>query len=76
MVLKLKKLVLALGVLFAFSAMGLVGCGSSEPTPTEGDAEITKQTPKNENPQAQAAREAAKENTSMQTEEPPPPDGN
>ncbi len=46
----MKNLLLCLAVL----AIGLVGCGG-DPAPTEGDAAITKDMPKTQEPPASAA---------------------
>ena len=68
----MKKLI-ALGGLTAIACMGLIGCASSEPAPTEGDAAIVKETPKNTNA---AGKSTGGSNATPQVMEPPPPDGN
>jgi uncharacterized protein YcfL len=68
----MKKLVL-FGTFLAVGCLGLVGCAASEPAPTEGDAAIVKETPKNT---SAVGKSSGGSNATPQVMEPPPPDGN
>jgi|GEM_PF-6699177 len=71
------KLVLVIGMMAALMATGLVGCASGGDKVVEGDAEIVKQTPKNENPAAKTARDQAVQGSNApNVMQPPPPEGN